>query len=269
MDRKLHQVGGLLLISAGLMALVGLAFAPPQPGFLSKLAGMGTGSGVQATATGVGGFLFVASMLFLARHFAGVRGEAWAFLGTVSLLLGSVALAWMAAWGMPEPSGFLRAGGSPDRATAAFVTTSMPRVGALLIPIAVASFGLGGLRSRSWPRWLGWLGLIIGVGSAGVSASGVSLGAASAVPQALGYLWLAGTGALFMRIRRAEGQGPAAGPPAETLRERLEQGKRLSLEDALGIARNTLNKSVPGTLDLRGGSSRAERDDRGGGRWSR
>ena len=34
-------------------------------------------------------------------------------------------------------------------------------------------------------------------------------------------------------------------------------------------ARNTLNKSVPGTLDLRGGSSRAERDDRGGGRWSR
>ena len=36
-----------------------------------------------------------------------------------------------------------------------------------------------------------------------------------------------------------------------------------------GSARNTLNKSVPGTLDLRGGSSRAERDDRGGGRWSR
>ena len=35
------------------------------------------------------------------------------------------------------------------------------------------------------------------------------------------------------------------------------------------LARNTLNKSVPGTLDLRGGSSRAERDDRGGGRWSR
>ena len=34
-------------------------------------------------------------------------------------------------------------------------------------------------------------------------------------------------------------------------------------------SRNTLNKSVPGTLDLRGGSSRAERDDRGGGRWSR
>ena len=34
-------------------------------------------------------------------------------------------------------------------------------------------------------------------------------------------------------------------------------------------ARNTLNKSVPGTLDLQGGSSRAERDDRGGGRWSR
>ena len=34
-------------------------------------------------------------------------------------------------------------------------------------------------------------------------------------------------------------------------------------------ARNTLNKSVPGTLDLRGGSSRAERNDRGGGRWSR
>ena len=36
-----------------------------------------------------------------------------------------------------------------------------------------------------------------------------------------------------------------------------------------GLPRNTLNKSVPGTLDLRGGSSRAERDDRGGGRWSR
>ena len=36
-----------------------------------------------------------------------------------------------------------------------------------------------------------------------------------------------------------------------------------------GEARNTLNKSVPGTLDLRGGSSRAEREDRGGGRWSR
>ena len=35
------------------------------------------------------------------------------------------------------------------------------------------------------------------------------------------------------------------------------------------VTRNTLNKSIPGTLDLRGGSSRAERDDRGGGRWSR
>ena len=35
------------------------------------------------------------------------------------------------------------------------------------------------------------------------------------------------------------------------------------------ILGNTLNKSIPGTLDLRGGSSRAERDDRGGGRWSR
>ena len=212
MDRKLHQVGVLLLISAGFMALVGFAFAPPQPEFLSKLAGMGTGSGVQATATGVGGFVFVGSTLFLARHFAGVKGEAWAFPGTVSLLLGGVALAWMAVWGMPEPSGFLGVGG-------------------------FAGSHNGGLRSMSWPPWLSWLGLIIGIGSAGVSASGVSLGAASAVPQALGYLWLAGTRALFMRIRRADGQVPVAGPPAETLRERLEQGKRLSLEDALGIGR--------------------------------
>ena len=49
----------------------------------------------------------------------------------------------------------------------------------------------------------------------------------------------------------------SARPPREPLRARLRK------------ARNTLNKSVPGTLDLRGGSSRAERDDRGGGRWSR
>ena len=40
-------------------------------------------------------------------------------------------------------------------------------------------------------------------------------------------------------------------------------------DPAADDAKNTLNKSVPGTLDLRGGSSRAERDDRGGGRWSR
>ena len=237
MDRRFHQIGGILLMSGGLAATVGAVLTPPQPALLSRLAEMGSGGGVYLSATGVGGCLLLVSTLFLSRHFAGAKGETWAFLGNASLLVGSLVLVGISLLGMPQLIGSLATSGVAAGVTVGFLDDSMPEVVAVLFPLAVASFGLSLLQNETWPRWLGWFGVLIGIGSAAVAVSGASLGAASAVPLALTYVWLGAAGSRFRGMRLSRVPVPAFELPGETLRDRLEQGKRLSVEDALGIAR--------------------------------
>lgn len=257
MDRRFHQIGGLLLMSGGLAAMVGAVLTPPQPALLSRLADMGSGWGVYLGATGVGGCLLLVSTLFLSRHFAGAKGETWAFLGNASLLVGSLVLVGTSLLGMPQLIGSLATSGVAAGVTVGFLNDQMPKVVAVLFPLAVASFGLSLLRNRSWPRWLGWFGVVVGIGSAAVGASGASLGVASAVPLALTYAWLCAAGSRFRGMRLSRVLVPVFESPVETLRERLEQGRRLSVEDALGIARRiALALEAPHRSDE--GEARAE-----------
>ena len=185
MDRKSQQLGGILLLLAGLAGIVGIFLHGPQPGTLEAFAELGTGWTVSHVAIGIMGTLFAISALFLARDFGGSEGEGWALAGSGVLLLAGVAALAIGAWETAGFSGLLGAqeAGSGVAAEHAFLATStvmssMATAGRLLFPVAITAYGLGMLKDQGWPAWLAWLGVVIGVASLAVSVFGISLGPA-------------------------------------------------------------------------------------------
>ena len=272
MDRKAHQLGGILLLLAGLAGVVGGVLQAPQPGPLGVLAELSGQWRISEIAIGVAGALFVISTLLLARHFAGAAGEGWALLGTGTLFLGGVALLGISAWETRDFSGLLAAqeAGAGFPAEQAFLASTffmshMAKAAMFLLPTAITVYGLSMLKASGWPSWLAWIGIVIGVPSLTLALLGVSLGAVVWLPLVLGNLWFATVGIVFMGRRRAATtvKALATEQPPETLRDRLEQGKPLSIGDALDITRKVVaaldcaHKSdavdreiEPGSIDL-------------------
>ena len=205
MDRKSQQLGGILLLLAGLAGIVGIFLHGPQPGTLEAFAELGTGWTVSHVAIGIMGTLFAISALFLARGFGGASGEGWAFAGSGALLLAGFAAL---AIGALETSGFsaalsAREAGGGAAAEHAFLATSyvmgsMATAAGFLFPVAITAYGLGMLKDQGWPAWLAWLGVVIGVASLAVRLFGIPLGPVPNLPSYLGNGWFAIVGVIFM-----------------------------------------------------------------------
>ena len=202
MDRKSQQLGGILLLLAGLVGIVGSFLHGPQPGTLEAFAELGTGWTVSHVAIGIMGTLFAISALFLARGFRGAAGEGWALAGSGALLLAGVAAL---AIGALETAGFsaLLAAGGGAPAEHAFLATSsvmgsMATAAGFLLPVAIAAYGLGMLKDQGWPAWLAWLGVVIGVVSLAVRVFGIPLGPVPNLPFYLSNGWFAIVGVIFM-----------------------------------------------------------------------
>jgi hypothetical protein len=208
MDKKSYRLGGIVLLLAALVGVVGGFLHPPQPGTLDAFAELGTQWTVSHVAIGMTGTLLAISALFLARHFAGTAGEGWALVGSGALLLAGVAIL---AVGALETAGFsaLLAADSGAAAEHAFLATSsvmgsMFAAARLLGPVAITAYGLGMLKDQGWPMWLAWLGVVIGVALLAVNVFGISLGPASNLFGYLSNVWYAIVGTIFM------GKGTAA-----------------------------------------------------------
>jgi hypothetical protein len=171
MHRKTYQVGGVVLLGAGLIGIVGGILHAPQPATLEAYAELDLGRWrASHVAIALAGVLFAISALAFARHFAGAAAEAWALVGAASLLLGGIALA---AIGTLETTGFsalltAREAAGAVAAEHAFaavsaVMFSAGSLGGFVFPVAVLAFGLAMLGDTAWPRWLAWAGRLTGV----------------------------------------------------------------------------------------------------------
>jgi hypothetical protein len=100
------------------------------------------------------------------------RGAAWARLGFYGILIGTAILTISSALGMAEAgaaANWLAAG----KATTAYSIAASLHAGALSVQtmgyigywLALAILGIGMVLSAVYPRWLGWVGIVLGIGT--------------------------------------------------------------------------------------------------------
>ena len=205
MDRKIHQTGGVLLLLAGVTGVLGGVLQLTQPATLAVISEWSAQWRGSEIAIGISGALLLVSTIFLGRHFAGAPGEGWAFLGTEALFFGVVALLGSTAWETRDFSGFLvssQGGGYPVDPVFGAASTSMSnmvRVASVLLPVSIASYGLGMRKDPRWPRWFAWIGVAVGVSSLGLLSPWILLGAASSMPFIVALAWLGSIGIVLRR----------------------------------------------------------------------
>lgn len=197
MDRTSYQLGGILLVVAGIGGVVGAVLHGPQPGSLEALAGLGAAWTASHVLIGLAGALFGASAFFLIRHFAGSPGEGWALGGAAFVLLSGVAFLTI---GAIETHGFSMLQGAADgnavAAEHAFLAASsfMASVAAAagyLFPVAVGALSAGMLKDGAFPGWLGWTGLAVGAFALVLHASATTVFGMPYLPIILLNLWFA------------------------------------------------------------------------------
>ena len=232
MDRRVHQVGGLFLILAGLAGVVAGALHPFLPG-ASALAEMSVEWRVSQIVMGIGGALFVISTLFLSRHFSGAVGEGWALIGTATLLFGGLALTGVAIWNFSELLAQQGSGsGMPDGyplLSHAFITGPVAATIGWLLPISVAAYGVAIAMDSRWPRWLGWAGVVVGLGCLSALILEAPLGSYAALPLVLSYNWFTLLGVMFARDEGAAvvARVAVSSRPVRALDSRLEEAVHL------------------------------------------
>jgi hypothetical protein len=257
MDRRVHQLGGVVLFLAGMAAAAGGALHPLDAGILAEFGGMDLQWRVSQFAILFAGPLFVLSTIFLARHFASAAGEGLALLGTGSLLLGGLALAVVGGGNVAWLMTALGRGGSvgaEDLAGGnALLQSTVGAVG-FLFPLSIAAFGAAMVRHGDWPGWLAWAGVAIGTAFLTIQFFDIPLGPGSSLPHVLAYEWFAVVGIVF--VGKTRERTAAEAPPLETPSDEETVGSKhgepsMSLEEALGFieAVATIKKMVP-TLAL-------------------
>ncbi len=251
MDRRVHRLGGILLLLAGFAGLIGGVLDPAQPGPFAEFAAFVAQWKVSVFAIGLAGGLLVLSTLFLVRHFAGAVGEAWTLFGTATLFIGGLALVTVAAWETEVLTAFLSRAGSGSHGSFIAALLGRPAVmnpltiaTSVLLPTSIAAYGAGMLKSSIWPSWLGWVGLVIGVGCLAVRIFPIPLGPVPALPAILVYEWFAVVGFFFMNKRRMDGEAPT--PVLERALEETAKGQDLPEQVPMGNAIETILKVAPG-----------------------
>jgi len=146
MDRKSQQLGGILLLLAGVGGIAGNFLHGAQPQSLDALAALGSMWTISHVLIAIIGTLFIIAALSLARDFVGPEGEGWALTGSGALLLSSVAIFLIGALETTGFSGLLRAqaagsGAAADHAFLALgrVMGSMVTAAGFLFPAASAA----------------------------------------------------------------------------------------------------------------------------------
>ena len=203
MDRSSQQLGGILLLLAGVGGIVGNFLHGPQPQTLEALSELGSMWTISHALIGIIGTCVVIGALFLARDVGGSSGEGWALAGTGATLLGGMAVFLIGAL---ETTGFsqLLAGSSGAAADHAFLAVSrvmgsMAAAAGFLFPAAIVAYGLGMLKTQGWPSWLAWVGLGIGVVLLILNSFGISLGAIGGLLNTYAAsVWFALVGVIFM-----------------------------------------------------------------------
>ena len=257
MDRRVHQLGGVVLFLAGMAAAAGGALHPLDAGILAEFGTMDLQWRVSQFAILLAGPLFVLSTIFLARHFASAAGEGLALLGTGSLLLGGLALAVVGGGNVAWLMTALDKGGSVGADDlvdgSALLQSTVGAIG-FLFPLSIAAFGAAMVRHGHWPGWLAWAGVAIGTAFVTIQFFDIPLGPVPSLPHVLAYEWFAVVGIVFVGKTR-EGN-TAEAPQLETPSDEESVGSKhgeppMGLEEALGFieAVATINKLVP-TLAL-------------------
>jgi hypothetical protein len=201
---SLHRFTGFALVAGALLFVLGMLLHPPAETILASHSVLAHWLYTLAVA------LLVAGAFGLWRSFAGGAGEGWAVLalGALIVAMGSA----IGVWG-PEWAAHVLAQGGGDAAIsdALLATTlvSAPVVGAVAW-LAVAALGAAMLRDGGWPVWIGYAGIVIGLGLAATQAL---LPADSPVHMVgpLGFIWLAFAG--WSHFRTAPATTFAAEPP--------------------------------------------------------
>jgi hypothetical protein len=257
MDRRVHQLGGVVLFFAGMAAAMGGALHPLDAGVLAEFGAMDLQWRVSQFALLFAGPLFVLSTIFLARHFASAAGEGLALLGTGSLLLGGLALAVVGGGNVAWLMTALGKGGSvgsEDLAGGSALLQSTVGAVGFLFPLSMAAYGAAMVRHGHWPGWLAWAGVAIGTAFVTIRFFDIPLGPVSSLPHVLAYEWFAVAGIVF--VGKTRERNVAEAPPLETPSDDEAAGSKpaetpMGLEEALSFieAVATIKKMVP-TLAL-------------------
>jgi hypothetical protein len=200
---SLNRFAGFALIAGALLFLIGMLLHPPAETLAASHSALAHWLYTFSVA------LLVAGAFGLWRSFAGGAGEGWAVLALGGLVvgMGSAIGVWGAEWAAHVVAE-RGADAAVTDALLAITLVSAPVVGAMGW-LAVAALGAAMLRDGSWPVWLGYAGVVVGLGLAATQAL---LPASSPLHMAglLGLAWLAFTG--WTLFQRAPTAAPAADP---------------------------------------------------------
>ena len=187
MDRSLLRIGAVAAVVGAVLLFVSTLFHPLEADPNDALAAFEEYAADRFwIATHVGQFLgfafMVAALVAFSRTLAEGAAGAWSRIGMVGavaslavaaalpavdgIALKSMVDAWAAAPAEQQQSLFYAAFGVRQ------IEAGLASMGSLLLGLTVTVYGIAILLGRTYPHWLGWVGIISGVGN---SAAGVVL----------------------------------------------------------------------------------------------
>jgi hypothetical protein len=168
---SLYRLGGNAVLVGGILGAVAILLHAPQPMDLAGYSALSMGPWMAAHWLFVIGSVVIAGGLAsFTRHLAHTNGEGWSMLGFGAVM---VAAALNVAVVAPELVAFdafraMNADGTNVAAQHAYTAVnlnlmSLVHVVGPVFWLGVIFFGLAMLKDTAWPRWLGQMGVAIGV----------------------------------------------------------------------------------------------------------
>jgi hypothetical protein len=220
---SLYRLGGNAVLVGGILGAVAILLHAPQPMDLAAYSAMSMGPWMAAHWLFVIGSVVIAGGLAsFTRHLAHTDGEGWSMLGFGAVV---IAAALNVAIVAPELVAFdalrgMNADGTNVGAQHAYTAVnlnlmSLVHVVGPVFWLGAIFFGLAMLKDTAWPRWLGQMGVAIGVIEIATNWATTNFTVFKIV-FAIGYLWLAVAGLVFSRLAGTKaGERPGVTAPAD------------------------------------------------------